>query len=233
MDKNINQKLIHLFPLTIYRSHLGLTDSARKELIEDVYLQEKQSKNLENKETNKAWTGDTQGFEFLFSNKKFTKLFNLIGEHTKEYTKTIGLNYNKVDFYYQRAWATISRKNEKIVAHSHLQSHITFAYYLKKEKEDGKLVFHNVKPNNEIAPGLFSTLGAPNFVTPNYTNAAFVRFPADVDEVVIFPSKTLHSTLPNQTSNDRISIAADISVVAKNSENIETLLTPVDKWMKF
>ena len=233
MQKNKPEQVTHLFPLTLYKAKIGLSKDEREILIREVYSQEKQSKNLENKETNKAWTGDTQGFEFLFSNKKFTKLFNLIGEHTKEYTKTIGLNYNKVDFYYQRAWATISRKNEKIVAHSHLQSHITFAYYLKKEKEDGKLVFHNVKANNEIAPGLFSTLGSSNFVTPNYTNAALVRFPADVDEVVIFPSKTLHSTLPNQTSNDRISIAADISVVAKNSENIETLLTPVDKWMKF
>jgi len=233
MQKNKPGQATHLFPLTLYKAKIGLNEDEREILIREVYSQEKKSKNLENKETNKAWTGDTQGFEFIFSNKKFSKLFNLIGEHIKEYAKTIGLNYNKVDFYYQRAWATISRKSEKIVPHSHLQSHITFAYYLKKEKEDGKLVFHNEKANNEIVPGLFSTLGLSNFVTPNYSNAAVVHFPADVDEIVIFPSKTLHSTLSNQTSNDRISIAADISVVAKNSENIETLLTPVDKWVKF
>ena len=33
--------------------------------------------------------------------------------------------------------------------------------------------------------------------------------------------------------NERISISADVSIVAKNSENIEHLLTPVNKWMKF
>ena len=35
------------------------------------------------------------------------------------------------------------------------------------------------------------------------------------------------------TEDERISISADVSIVAKNSENIEHLLTPVNKWMKF
>ena len=135
MDKKENQKVMHLFPLTIYKNRLGLTVSEREELIKDVYFQEKQSKNIKYKSSNKGWTGDTQGFEFLFLNKKFNKLFNLISKEIREYIKVIGIHSDKIDLYYQRAWATISRKGENIAMHSHNQSHITFAYYLKKTKD--------------------------------------------------------------------------------------------------
>ena len=32
---------------------------------------------------------------------------------------------------------------------------------------------------------------------------------------------------------ERISISDDISIITKESENIENLITPIDKWMKF
>ena len=234
MDKKENQKVMHLFPLTIYKNRLGLTVSEREELIQDVYFQEKQSKNIKYKSNNKGWTGDTQGFEFLFLNKKFNKLFNLIAKEIREYIKTIGIHSDKIDLYYQRAWATISRKGENIAMHSHNQSHITFAYYLKKTKDDGRLVFHNEKGQNEISWGMFSNnLYQENLFTPNYSNAARGNLSPELDEIVIFPSKTQHSTITNQTTDDRMSISGDISVIAKNSEKLETLLTPISKWKKF
>ena len=55
----------------------------------------------------------------------------------------------------------------------------------------------------------------------------------EVDELYIFPSKTAHSTTSNKTNDERMSISADISIIAKNSENIEHLLTPINRWQKF
>ena len=43
----------------------------------------------------------------------------------------------------------------------------------------------------------------------------------------------MHSTSPNKANEERISISADISIITKESENIENLITPIDKWMKF
>ena len=68
---------------------------------------------------------------------------------------------------------------------------------------------------------------------PNYSNAKMINFTPQVDEIIIFPSKTLHSTELNVTDDDRISIAADVSIFAKNSEKLEMLLTPLKKWEKF
>ena len=71
------------------------------------------------------------------------------------------------------------------------------------------------------------------FFKSNYDNAKVANIYPQVDEIYIFPSKSIHSTSINKTKKERISVSADISVIAKNSGNIEHLLTPVNKWMKF
>ena len=237
MNKNKYGEVTRIFPLSVYKNKIGLTEDERNLLAKEVRAEESKSKNPTYATKTSAWTGDTQGFEFLYSNKKFEKLFNLISLNIKKYTELLGVNNDKIDFYYQRAWATISRNGERIGSHKHSQSHISFAYYLKKDKDDGALNFHNESLQNEIVPEIFRSppLDAPMkfFFKSNYDNARVVIMHPQVDEIYIFPSKIVHSTAINKTKNERISISADISVIAKNSENIEHLLTPVSKWMKF
>ena len=155
MDENKPENIIQLFPLSLYKAKIGLTENERSILITEVQAQKLKSKNPSYKTKTGTWTGDTQGFEFLYLNKKFEKLFNLISLTIKKYTDCLGINNNKINFYYQRAWSTIAKGNENISPHQHKQSHISFAYYLKKNINDGSLNFHNESLYNEIAPGLF------------------------------------------------------------------------------
>ena len=64
----------------------------------------------------------------------------------------------------------------------------------------------------------------------NIANSGAIVFEAKEDEIVIFPSKTSHQTQPNVKNNDRISLSADIFIAAKNSENMEHLVTPFKNW---
>ena len=149
--------------------------------------------------------------------------------------KRLGINNEKIDFYYQRAWATISKNNENIKPHKHNQSHISFAYYLKKNKSDGNINFHNDSLQHEIAPAIFKGENEKqqSIFKNNLDNARIITVSPEVDELYVFPSKTAHSTSSNKTNDERMSISADISIVAKSSENIEHLLTPINKWKKF
>jgi|TARA_B110000261_G_C13020915_1_gene332085 uncharacterized protein (TIGR02466 family) len=233
MSVEKEKSLFHLFPLALFRDKIDITEPERKILINEILSQEKNSKNTIDKGAQPAWTGDTQGYEFLFKNKKFEKLFSLISASIKKYTNILGLNNDKFNFYYQRSWATISRNNENIYAHKHHQSHITFAYYLKKSKEDGNINFHNESLQNEIAPQIFNARSVEGFFKTNLLNAQLATFTPEEDEILIFPSKTMHSTSFNKTSEERISIAADVTLVAKDSMNSENLLPPIDQWDKF
>ena len=63
-------------------------------------------------------------------------------------------------------------------------------------------------------------------------NSAKVIFDTQEDEIVIFPSKTLHGTELG-TNSQRISISADIVLVAKDTTSLEHLMTPLKKWKLF
>ena len=69
----------------------------------------------------------------------------------------------------------------------------------------------------------------------NPLNASAVNIEANEGDLVIFPSKTFHGTSqnPNINNKDRISIAADVSIFAKDSTNLEQFITPIKEWEKF
>ena len=143
------------------------------------------------------------------------------------------VDHEQLDIYIQRSWATISKDIENIALHKHLQSHLSFAYYLKKTDTDANLLFIDEVKHNEFLPGIFlspTTNKKQVIKKRNISNTAAIVFDAKEDEIVIFPSKTPHQTQPNVENNNRISISADIFICSRNSENLENLVTPFKNW---
>ena len=229
-------ELIHLFPLTIYKNLVGLDLQERKKLIALILIMEKESiKNLSKKESH-SWLGDVNGYENLQLDNRFTELFDLIIFNIKKYMEMLNINSDQFDIYIQRSWPTISRGNENIPPHKHHQSHLSFAYYLKKDKDDSKISFHDNALQNEFIPQLFSSrsVAKKNIIKKrDLLSSPIIQIPADEDEIIIFPSKSRHSTQAGIKNNERISISADISFLAKNSVDLEHLTPPLENWKKF
>ena len=62
----------NLFPLTVVQDEISIEESERTELVSEISKMKNTNKGQKN--TSYAWTGDTKGFQFLFSNKKFNSL---------------------------------------------------------------------------------------------------------------------------------------------------------------
>ena len=64
--------------------------------------------------------------------------------------------------------------------------------------------------------------------------ATATRIALDVKEndIVIFPSKTPHSTDQIKTNSERISISGDVIFVAKDTTNIEHLMPNFKNWRR-
>ena len=230
------KKIFNFFPLSIYKSIISLSENEKQEMIKEIYSMESNSQNLNYKSEGSAWTGDTQGYEFLHDNPKFENLFNHIYKNLLEYLENLSINHEKLDLYFQRSWATISRNDENISNHRHSQSHISFAYYLIKNKDDSKIIFWDQNKHNEIIPSLFDSMTVIKkgiLKKRDVLNSAKVIFDTKENEIVIFPSKTLHGTEAGASNTERISISADIVFVAKNTTNLEHLMTPIKKWKLF
>ena len=227
--------LINLFPLTIIKDKIDILDDEKKLMIDEIRSMKKNSKNINYQTKSNAWTGDTQGFEFIHKNNKFKNLFNEITKRVWEYLNCVEIDNKLVDLYIQRSWATISERNERIKKHRHFQSHISFAYYLKKNAQDSNFVVFDESYKNEVMPGIFrseTALQKGIVKKMNQFNVTQAIVNVEENDIVIFPSKTIHSTQPSQNNDERISISADVVCVAKDSNLLEMGMPPLSEWTK-
>ena len=231
-----NFQIINLFPLSLYKSKIELNSEYKNELQDLIVKMKSKSQNLDYKSENKSWTGDTQGFENLHLNKKFEILYSKISSEIKKYINFLNIDNDQIDLFYQRSWATISDKIENISPHIHAQSHISFAYYLKKDSNDSNIVFFDQNRNNEIIPGLFNSKSInlkKVLKKRNDFNTSVVKIDVQENDIIIFPSKTLHATEQKNSNDSRISISADISIISKDAANLEHLTPSINNWKKF
>ena len=63
--------LINLFPLTILKDKIDISDDEKALMINEIRDMKKNSKNTNYQTKTNAWTGDTQGYEFIHKNVKF------------------------------------------------------------------------------------------------------------------------------------------------------------------
>jgi hypothetical protein len=102
----------------------------------------------------------------------------------------------------------------------------------KPQNAGGLRLLMNNAPN-EIVPNLFSSAVAvqPFFVERTPFNSTH----ADLDEgnVLVFPSKTLHQTIPSESDHDRISLVADIAIMLKADSECEKFMPDFSLWRKF
>lgn len=228
-------KIYNFFPLSVYRAKIKLPEKNKKEMIDEIVLMKNQS-DQGFKPAQNAWTGDTHGHEYLYKNQKFKLFYSEVENHIINYMDHFDLDISKLEFYFQRSWATLSNSKEHISTHDHSQSNLSFAYYLKKQPGDAQLVLVDNSKHNEFIPKLFTSVSADRnkiFRKRTTNNTSRINIEAEEDDIIIFPSKTLHGTQKNTDNNERISISADISILAKDSKNLEHLTPPFIEWKKF
>jgi len=228
-------KVHNFFPLSILQDQIKLTDEEKINLINDIRIMKNNSQNYDYKLNKASWTGDTQGYEYIYNNPKFSNLFEEIKKKIQIYLDVLKIDKDQIETYIQRSWATISIGSEVISKHQHLQSHLSFSYYLKKNKEDANFIIYDDEKKNEFIPGLFGsrTLVQKKIIKEvTLTTATRVSLDIREDDIVIFPSKTPHSTDQIKTNAERISISGDIVFLAKNTNSIEHLTPNFKNWKK-
>ena len=64
-------KVHNFFPLSILQDHIKLADDEKLGLINDIRIMKSNSHNSNYQKSDASWTGDTQGYEYIFNNAKF------------------------------------------------------------------------------------------------------------------------------------------------------------------
>ena len=226
---------LDLFPLTIFKESISLPPQEKAEIVAQILRTAEEPVPATSKAAGKAWTGDKFGHEFLFRHPLFANLSRIVGDTVREYVEVLGIDGDQVDFFFQRSWATVTQRAENIAAHSHVQSNISFAYYPLKPENSGDIQFSMREVPNEVAAHIFDGQKVTRGFVKNMSlqNAKSIDVDVKEDDIVIFPSKTLHATRPNESQSPRISISGDVTLMLKDSTGHEHMMPNFSNWRQF
>lgn len=118
------------------------------------------------------------------------------------------LTHYDLKFKMGNMWININRKGNYNVVHNHPNSTISGVLWIKTPKNCGSLVFHS--PHSYSQHILLHNVDCVVAENQNYYD--FYRFCPKEGTIVLFPSDLLHGVEQNESDEDRISIAFNLSV---------------------
>ena len=226
---DVLHNVVNLFPLSVY-----IDDVAEHAALKESLLAKVEAMTPYRPDARHAWTGDVKGHGFIHLQEDFEPWLDAMLPHIQRYLELLRLRTEFLDIYFQRSWPTLATKYQEIASHNHENSHISLVYYLNKPDRSGGLRLLMKNSPNEIVPNLFTSAVAvqPFFFERTVFNSNHVDLDLNEGQVVIFPSKTLHQTIPSEADDHRISLVADIAIMLKPEAECEKFMPAFSLWKK-
>ena len=190
-------------PVHIIRPNLS--ESFLKELEADIYKIQSNSPSIEVSNIN-GWHSETD----LFTRKEnsIKTLCGVLMTETTRQLMSISSNFDPKKYDGQfGGWININPKGGANATHHHQPWDWSGVFYVKQpniSNEGGRSgMIEFINPCQQS-----STLASKGF--ENSGMAPFLRFRPNPGEIVLFPSYLLHSVYPNETDDDRITIAYNL-----------------------
>ena len=223
------ENIVNLFPLSVY-----INDVAEHASLKERLLPKVRALPAYQPGARYAWTGDVKGHGFIHLDEEFKPWLDAMLPHIHGYLELLQLRTEHLDIFFQRSWPTLAKQNQEIATHNHENAHISLVYYLNKPEHAGGLRLLMPNPPNEIIPNLFGSAASaqPFFVERTPFNSNHVDLDLNEGQVLIFPSRTLHQTIPSDASEDRISLVADIAIMLDDGTESEKFMPAFSLWKK-
>lgn len=214
------------FPLAIYYDDLSDHAAHNPRLLTRIQALLAQSPAQRTSAVS-SWTGDVHDVDRLHHDPAFDWLTGHVGAQALNYVKALGHDLAITDIYIQRAWPVISRRDQRVSAHTHHTAHISAVYYVAAptEGDAGQIRFLNGHRPNELYGGIQSdmTQGYAQFNPLNHSSALYQPQPG---RLILFPAKQPHAVDPNLTDAERVSIVYDLVITSRGSHGRHEFLMP-------
>jgi|TARA_R110000782_G_scaffold40983_1_gene94387 hypothetical protein len=223
--------LTNLFPVSIYQVKGGISEKLRQEMVKDIDLSIEEAGPTRSTGT---WTGDCNGYHAIHNSAVYKPVFDVFSIAVREYITSLGCNPEMYTYYYTRSWGVRQTVGKELPPHTHAVSHLSGVYYPKAPEGSGNFVVSNPDPANQLFTGMYEeeyyvdgTLDPTNPLC-----AQEASFKVSEDLLLLFPSKTMHKTLPNTSEEARYSITTDILFILKDASKKEAGMNPIHEWKK-
>ena len=214
---NALPKFVRLWPTTIYHANLDPTGLINKQLLKDL----------------EPHDYDDQGHKLcgnddLHTDENLSYIYKLILEKSVEYLDSLGVCTDDFEYFVSKSWMTKMRyKQNNQPAHVHVNSHISFCYYIQTPENCDEFIAVRAGYTNSLNYAI-KDLSKGHGPAYNFTPYPGMLF--------IFPSDMLHATEGFKPYNGwRIALCGDIIMTIKpdrKEDYLELQVNP-DQWRKF
>ena len=197
-----NREILKFFPQAIIKYKFLHFEKFNKELLDYIYkLKEMDNEGLERSNVH-GW--HSKNFNLKDQNSIQNKFLASLKDYIFDVFESFGWSFEAKKIICTEMWAIINKKDSFNVVHTHPNSYLSAAYYVKAPMNCGKFLVEN--------PNAVSTHSFPKIIKKNEFNSNTRGIEVEEGDLLFFPSYLPHRVGKNESNEDRIVISFNINV---------------------
>ena len=197
-----NREILKYFPQPVFRYKVENYKQYNKELLDYIYKLNKEDKEGVVRSNKGGW--HSKPFELKDKNSIQNRFAMETTKYVFDAIKNIGWKLEPSKTIVTEMWAIINKPNDFNVIHTHPNSYLSAAYYVKAPKNGGKFVIEN--------PLDVARHSHPIEDRKTEFNIKIAGLEIEEGELLIFPAYLPHKVSENESDEDRIVISFNINI---------------------
>ena len=195
-----NPEVLKFFPIPILKFQFEKYRNFNGELSEYIYkLCEKDTKGVD-RSNRGGWHSET--FKLDDKNSIQLKFALELQKYILKTFKYLGWKTENQNIRIREMWAIINKKDDFNVVHTHPNSLLSAAYYVKAPKNCGRFQVEDLNIAKRHA--------SPPIANKNEVNMNVAGLEVSEGDLLIFPGYVPHKVAKNETDEDRIVISFNV-----------------------
>lgn len=197
-----NAEIFKFFPEPIFKFKFEEAKSFNKKLSEYIYGLQKDDPEGTSKSNKGGW--HSKNFKLNDKNSIQFKFALELQKYIFQTFQALGWKTENKNIRVKEMWAIINKRDNFNVVHTHPNSFLSAAYYVKAPKNCGKFQVESLN----IAKRHLS----PEVVDKNEFNAQVAGLEVSEGDLLIFPGYLPHKVAKNESDKDRIVISFNVDI---------------------
>ena len=198
----LESEVLKFFPEPVFKYKFEKAEFFNNKLAQYIYSLQKEDLNGLTKSNRGGW--HSKDFKLSDQNSIQFKFALELQKYIFDTFEKFGWETKKNNIRITQMWAIINKKNDFNVIHTHPNSYLSAAYYVKAPKDCGQFTIEN--------PHSISRHSYPALERKTEFNLKVERIEIEEGDLLLFPAYIPHGVQENKSNEDRIVISFNINV---------------------
>ena len=198
----LESEVLKFFPEPVFKYKFEKAEFFNNELAQYIYSLQKEDLNGLTKSNRGGW--HSKDFKLTDQNSIQFKFAVELQKYIFDTFQKFGWETGKNNIRITQMWAIINKKDDFNVIHTHPNTYLSAAYYVKAPKNCGKFIVEN--------PNIAKRHSFPPIAHRNELNLVLNGLDINEGDLLLFPGYLPHKVGKNETDEDRIVISFNVDL---------------------